>query len=65
MRVRFLSVRGLNSRRPEVLAFVLDRGNWHRVSWKPSGWACGCHDPTCSHVDAVADLLDDRLTNEH
>jgi len=58
MNVRIRRVIGARSPRAGVLAFV----DGHQVTWRPSGWRCDCDNPECSHVDAVADLLDPRVT---
>lgn len=58
--IRIRRVIGAQSPRAGVLAFVDD----HKVTWRPSGWHCDCTDDTCGHVDAVADLLDPRVTDK-
>ncbi|TFV67223.1 UNVERIFIED_ORG: hypothetical protein E4P37_03435 [Bacillus sp. AZ43] len=58
--VRFIGVRGIRSSSPSVVATVDDVV----VTWRTSGWLCECGDPSCPHVDAVAELLDDRVTGE-
>lgn len=58
--IRILRVLGPRGDRAGVLAFV----DGHRVRWRPGGWDCACDDPDCGHVDAVADLLDPRVTGD-
>ncbi|NLF19362.1 MAG: hypothetical protein GX595_19205 [Lentisphaerae bacterium] len=63
MKVKFLRVMGIRSDRPVVLAFIGDL----RVRWDRRGWTCDCDDfdrEICAHVDAVAELLDPRVTGE-
>lgn len=58
MSVRILRVIGVRSTSPGVLAIV----DGNRVRWDGRRWSCACPDPACQHVDAVADLLDPRVT---
>lgn len=59
MTVRFLRVSGVRSTDPVVLAIVEE----YLVRWRADGWTCECaaEGDTCSHVDAVAGLLDERV----
>ncbi|WP_155858705.1 hypothetical protein [Candidatus Blastococcus massiliensis] len=54
-------MRGRRSSSPSVVATVDD----HLVQWRPSGWLCECDVDDCPHVDAVAELLDPRVTGGH
>lgn len=62
--VKFLRINGFHSREPVVLASVgpfLVRWNTRR------GWTCQCDEPDgqgCDHVEAVADLVHDRVFGE-
>ena len=63
--VRIMRVLGIKAQNPVVHAYVDDV----RVRWDRRGWSCDCPvfatiEGTCSHVDAVADLLDPRVTGE-
>lgn len=63
--VRIMRVLGIRSKSPCVHAIV----DGHRVRWDPRGWLCDCPTfatsaETCWHVDAVAGLLDPRVTGE-
>ena len=67
--VRILRVLGIQSRQPdrEALIIAVVDNNLVRFS-RRDGWTCRCNDVTedecCSHVDAVADLLDDRVLGD-
>jgi hypothetical protein len=61
MKINFLRVMGARSRGAVVLATVDGCG----VRWNPRrGWDCECDTDgdACPHVDAVAELLDPRVT---
>ncbi|TYL55752.1 hypothetical protein FXB39_00650 [Nocardioides sp. BGMRC 2183] len=67
MNIKFLRVAGVRSRQPSVVAIVDNL----RVKWNLRGWTCDCEDwqfgetgDSCAHVDAVADLLEPRVTQE-
>ena len=67
MTVKFLRVNGIRSHQPAVVAIVDNT----RVKWHKNGWACDCdawttgaEGDSCQHVDAVAELLDPRVTGE-
>lgn len=62
MNIKILAVHGIRSHIPVVLAAIDD----HFVKWnKRDGWSCDCVIPddelTCEHVDAMADMLDDKV----
>ncbi|MGD8151421.1 hypothetical protein [Ornithinimicrobium sp. Y1694] len=63
--VRFLRVLSHRSRQPVALAVVDGR---FLVRWTlPGGWTCECDQPgddLCTHMAAVDDLLDPRVTGE-
>jgi hypothetical protein len=66
--VKFIRVLGTRSRQPSVVAVV----DGVRVKWNLNpGWSCDCEDwqlgddgDSCQHVDAVAELLDDRVLGD-
>lgn len=63
MRIRFLRVLGVRSKDPSVFA-VADGA---MVRWDlRRGWTCDCdtEGDECTHVDAVDELLDPRVTDE-
>lgn len=64
MTVRFIRVLGINARKPGVVALV----DGLLVKWNPGpGWVTDCdcpEDEDCQHVDAVLDLLDDRVLGD-
>ena len=62
MNIKILAVHGIRSHRPVVLAVI----DGYRVRWSgPHGWECDCltdrDDLTCDHVNAMADILDDKV----
>lgn len=67
MNISFMRVTGIRSHDPAVLAFA----DGLRVRWNKHGWDCTCQtwatgegEDTCPHVEAVAALLDGRVTGE-
>lgn len=63
MTIKFLRVNGIRAKDPVVLAIV----DGNLVRWKQNrGWTCDCdtEGDECAHVDAVADLLDDRVLGD-
>lgn len=63
MNIKFIRVLGLRSQSPSVLADA----DGHLVNWTIHGWTCTCPPdqfPECPHIEAVANLLDPRVTGE-
>lgn len=65
MIVKILSVRGVRSYRPVVLAAI----DGYFVKWNVrDGWSCDCiiepDELTCPHVTIMADMLDDKVLGE-
>lgn len=65
MNVKFLRVLGVRSNEPAVVATV----DGALVKWDQRGWVTDCdcdgdESESCPHVDAVACLLDPRVTGE-
>lgn len=64
MKIKFMRVLGVRSAEACVMALA----DGCLVRWQPRyGWECTCpSEPTdlvCSHIDAVCDLLDPRVTD--
>lgn len=65
MNIKILSVHGVRSRYPVVLAFI----DGIRVRWSPAhGWECGCipeaDELVCQHITILADMLDDKVLGQ-
>lgn len=68
MTIKFIRVLGRRAQQPGVVALV----DGIRVKWnRKDGWLCDCETwidgddgDTCPHVEAVADLLDDRVLGD-
>lgn len=65
MKIKFLRVLGTNAKvlKPGIVVIVDDQ----LVKWNGGLWTthCACpEDETCPHLDAVLDLLDDRVLGD-
>ncbi len=65
--IRILRVTGTRSRQPDREALILAVVDEHLVKFsRRDGWTCDCdtEGDWCDHVDAVDDLLDDRVLGD-
>jgi hypothetical protein len=66
-KVRFLRVLGIRSKTPAREPIVMAIAEDQLVKFsRRDGWTCDCDldGNECPHVDAVADLLDDRVLGD-
>ncbi|HSJ21378.1 MAG TPA: hypothetical protein VK964_12455 [Nocardioidaceae bacterium] len=67
MPIRVLRVLGISAKVPASEPLVIAIADDQLVKFsRRDGWTCDCHaeGDECPHVDAVADLLDDRVLGD-